>query len=231
MKNMPSLRLSFLTLTFVSVFAVLLKVAIEPKAGTNLAKYNPYVFPETIPLAQWKLEKSQAVNPPKTEDKQFFGGKNYQYSRDKVKVNIDMHYLVNTTGNVNTYLKDYYFKKSSEKHPNLRVKEAPKVGFYNVFLYEEKIQIVSCINPSGGATANVSQFFLNRQRYDYSNNNGGGNKLVSWFLGQEELQDRRCMWAHLSMPVGNLPPEKAFEQIEKVWFSWYDWWQTNFPRA
>jgi cyanosortase A-associated protein len=228
---MPYLRLSFLGLTFISVLVVLFKVILEPKSGNNLVEYTPYQFPDTVPLAQWKLEKSQPISPPEKDDKQFFGAKNYQYSQNQLQVNIDMHYLVNTTGNVNTYLKDYYLKTSTEKDPKVRVKQEPKIGFYNVFLYDEKIQIVSCINPRGGATANVSQFFLNRQRYDYANNKAGGNKLISWLLGQEELQDRRCMWAHLSMPIGNLPPEKAFGEIEKVWFSWYDWWQMNFPRA
>ncbi|PSB04817.1 cyanoexosortase A system-associated protein [Merismopedia glauca] len=228
---MPSLRLSFLTLTFIGVFVVLVKVILEPKAGTNLVKYNPYTFPESIPITQWKFDKSQSIMPGKKDDGQFFGARNYQYSQNQLKVNIDMHYLVNTTGNVNTFLKDYYFKNPSDKNPDLKVKQQPDIGFYNIFLYDKKIQIISCINPRGGATANVSQFFLNRQRYDYTNKNGGWNKLISWFLGQEELQDRRCMWTHLSMPIGNLPPEKAFVEIEKVWFSWYDWWQMNFPRA
>jgi cyanosortase A-associated protein len=228
---MLSPRLSFLILTFVGVSVVLVKVIAEPKVSNNLVKYNAYSFPEKVPLSQWKLNKSEAISPVKKDDKEFSAAKRYQYSKNGLNVNIDMHYLVNTTGNVNNFLKDYHFKISSEKNPSLRVKQQEKVGFYNFFLHDKKIQIVSCINPNGGATANVSQFFLNRQRYDYANNNRGGNKLVSWFLGQEELQDRRCLWTHLSMPIGNLPPEKAFLEIEKVWFSWYDWWQLNFPKA
>lgn len=230
---MPSLRLGFLTITFAIVSLALIKVILEPKTVSKAREYQPYTFPQSVPLSQWKLNKTESLSARKKDDKEFFGGKRYQYKRDRLQVDINMYYLVNTTGNVNDFLKNHYFDNTSGKSPGsgLVVRQQPNIGFYNVFLYDKKIQIVSCINPRGGATANISQFFLNRRRYDYSSNSEGWQKWVSWFLGQEELQDRRCMWSHLSMPVGNLPPQKAFMEIEKVWFSWYDWWQNNFPKA
>jgi cyanosortase A-associated protein len=50
-------------------------------------------------------------------------------------------------------------------------------------------------------------------------------------LGQEGLKDRRCLWAHLSVPLKNSSPEAAYQVLEKAWFSWYQWWQPRFPKS
>jgi cyanosortase A-associated protein len=55
-------------------------------------------------------------------------------------------------------------------------------------------------------------------------------RIVPWLLGQIKLQDRRCLWAQMSIPLDQKTPTDANKILETAWISWHQWWQKNFPK-
>jgi len=48
-------------------------------------------------------------------------------------------------------------------------------------------------------------------------------------LGRGNIQDRRCLWTQMSVPLDKTTPEDAKKILENAWVSWYGWWQPRFP--
>ena len=57
------------------------------------------------------------------------------------------------------------------------------------------------------------------------------SNVIPWLLGQAEFRDKRCLWAHLSMPLEqSIPVQDTYSNLETVWYEWYEYWQTNYPQ-
>jgi cyanosortase A-associated protein len=48
-------------------------------------------------------------------------------------------------------------------------------------------------------------------------------------LGKGNIQDQRCFWTQMSVPLDATNPENAKKILENAWVSWYRQWQPQFP--
>jgi cyanosortase A-associated protein len=210
-------RVPLLALTFSSVLFVLATIVLVPTKDKRTV--TTFVFPEKVPLPQWRLSESLPLPKPKKDSITLFAQRRYRYQKKDLLLDIEMRYL--TDGDVVKLLRDFNFISSSAV-----IRQQQKVGYYGLGVDKQRAYLSACINPQGNSTFTNEQF--NHNRYFYALQ---PQRLLSWLLEQEKLQDRRCLWAHLSVPLKNSSPEAAYQVLETAWFSWYQWWQPRFPNS
>lgn len=216
MLTMDKFRLALLTVIFGSVLCILGKTIIEPTASNITA----FVFPKVVPLPAWQPQKSRPLAALITEN-QNFPGRHYRYIQNDLTLDIEMRYVANASGDVKHWLRSVV--SSSELSPILRQQQG--VGFYYLSAHQQRAYLNTCINSRGGSTVTASQFQQNRYLYDINL-----GRLLPWLLGQKPLQDKRCLWAQLSIPLKNSASGDTYQTLEKAWFDWYQWWQPRFPQ-
>lgn len=131
-----------------------------------------------------------------------------------LSVNIQMHYIT-AENDVKTLLKKY----TSLPHQSLKVLDQEKIGSYGVLIHQDQLHLSSCITPQGSSIVgniNSPQSYPAFQLLS--------DRLVFWLLGEKPLVENVCLWSHLSIPIKDSSPEKAYLTLEKVWFSWYEHW-------
>ncbi len=215
-----TVRIWLLAALFTGVLCVLAKLILFP--NSSHLGVTPYNFPTTVPLPQWQLLDSTLLKI--TDDPNFVASRRYRYQQDRSALNIDMHYIIHSSGDVKDFIKKHI---SSEKITTpLLIKQKQEVGFYTLFTHQEKAYLSSCINPRGGSTVTFDQYRQNRNTYDVQ-----PGRILLWLLGLKELRDWRCLWSVLSIPVETSTPEETYPILESAWFSWYAWWEPRFPPA
>jgi cyanosortase A-associated protein len=219
MASWKTVRIWLLAVLFIGVLFVLLKSILFPPSNQTAA--TPFVFPTTVPLPQWQLLDTRPLKI--TNDPNFLASKRYRYQQSPLLLTIDMHYIIQSSGDVKDFLEKHLF--SQQAATSVAIRQKVGVGFHALFTYQEKAYLSSCINSRGGSTVTFDQFRQNRNTYDVK-----PGRLILWFLGFQELRDFRCMWNTLSIPLDKTQPEEAYSILESAWFSWYSWWEPRFPR-
>ncbi|MEB3280967.1 MAG: cyanoexosortase A system-associated protein [Lyngbya sp.] len=209
------LRTPLLAFTGSLVILVLARVVFA--SSTQTLSETTINLPETVPLSEWKaasypLEKLKEDSLFKSPDQR------YQYIQNDIPLNIEMRYI--SVGDVERFVEKYQLPSSLPL-----VRQQDEVGFYGLFVAQERAYLSACINPKG-----ISTFTRKQYRQNQSVSTLEWNRLLPWFLGQKQLRQRGCLWANLSIPLEDSSPEAAYQVLEKAWFSWYGWWSTNFPR-
>lgn len=220
-------RQMLISFTFAGVFLTLGKFSLDPNAGNRPVK--PFAFAEVIPLPGWQLLKSHSlVEPvaslPSSKWDSVLASQKYYYKQNNQQMEIEMRYVVGTLGD----LYGYFTELSSmrlQKAQLLQLRQQEGVGFYSVFVYQGRSHLSACINPRGSSTVTSAQFATNRHTHDLQL-----QRLVPWLLGKESLQDRRCLWVHLSTPLNQVSTETTYSVLEKAWLPWYQWWSGHFPQ-
>lgn len=223
---MKKLRILLLAVIFGSVFFFLGRTILVSTAGK--VKVIPFDFPTNIPLTEWQLKNSRPLTPLVVESPSYLSGRQYQYIQNDLTLDIEMRYLVNTKGDVKSFVQDYSSIPLSPGQSLLRQRSG--IGFYNLFTYQQRAYLSSCINSGGGSTVTASQFIRNRYMYDTIYDMGFKERLIPWLQGRRGIRDMRCLWAQLSIPLSNSSPEGDYQTLEKVWFAWYQWWLPHFPQ-
>ena len=216
------IRILLLGIQLLGVIFVLGKSILYPTVKDNT--FSPFVFPTTVPLPQWRLVEtgpvnSQLVKPLAYLSGKYVSGKRYYYIQNDLSLEIEMRYLVNTNGNLKSFIKRY----TGQLLPVLHEQEG--VGFYSLFIHQKRAYLSACITPHGDSTVTADQFKRNGLRHAVRL-----NRLASWLTSQAEIMDKRCLWAHLSMPLNHDSPESASQTLEKAWFDWYQWWSQRFSQ-
>ncbi len=209
-------RISILAVTLSSALLVLAKVIFYP--ATSNYTVSSFTFPSAVPLTGWQVLPSAPLATQK-EHPEYLSGIRYQYTRAEMPLTIEMRYLNNTSGEVKDLLKSYTSISSS-----LKLRHQEEIGFYGLFTHQKKAYLSSCINPRGSSTVTQRQFNQNRHAYDLQI-----NRLLPWLLGQQKLEDKRCLWTLSSIPLKN-SSEEAYQILETAWFAWYQWWYPHFPK-
>ncbi|HBB36248.1 MAG TPA: cyanoexosortase A system-associated protein [Cyanobacteria bacterium UBA8803] len=209
-------RIFLLATILGSILLVLGKSLVYPTTANNTV--TPFVFPEVVSLPQWQLVKSTPLTHQIVEDSEFHGGKHYRYIQDGLPLDIEMRYLINTNGDIKQFIRPY----TGQLAPVLY--ERPGIGVYSMFVHQGYAYLNACINPRGSSTVTADQFKRNSDLY-----NVRWDRLVRWSISSAKIQDRRCLWANLSVPVQHPAPENTYKILETAWFSWYSWWSQNFP--
>lgn len=210
------LRISLLAATCGGVIFVLGKSILFSAKGVPT-----FVLPATVPLPAWQPLTSRPLVEQNTGESNFELGKHYRYIQNRVALDIEMRYLVDTNGDLKALIKKYFTSSSSQ--PSLVIRQND-IGFYGLFSEKERVHLSACINPHGVSTATIQQFWQNQNSYEVLS-----TRLLPWLLGQENLRigDRRCLWADLSVPLTGSSPESAYLALENTWVLWYQWWRRH----
>lgn len=224
---MKKVRIVLLAGIFSSVLFFLGRVILVPTA--DKVKATSFVFPTAVPLPEWQIKNSSPLTSPIAQNPNSLSGWHYQYSRNDITLDIEMRYLVNTDGDVKSFLQNYFSTPPSPIR-SMVLRQQPGVGFYSLFVAQQQAYLSTCINPRGGSTVTDSQFRQNRYTYDNIYDMDFKDRLLPWLQGRVSIRDMRCVWAHLSIPLKHSSPENAYQTLEKAWFSWYKWWHPRFPQ-
>jgi cyanosortase A-associated protein len=216
------LRTLFLAATFFGLLSILGKSVSDPTLG----KPTAYNFPTIVPLPGWQTQTSIPTLTKTTKKEQLFSkSKDYRYSQKKdYQLAVHMQYVVGTSGDAQLFIKNSTDIPVHTNQLAIATRHQDKIGFYQLFTYQNQAHLISCINPQGESTVTKKQFFDNRNTYDLQPKNIG-----LWLAGQKDLRDRRCLWSHLSMPLERTTTKEAYHQLEKTWFALYQWWSPRFP--
>ena len=197
MTNRQQHRHLAIAFTLVGVFLTLCRFILDPTAGNR--PVTAFIFPSVVPLPGWQPLDSRPLVSPIASNADIheadLTSRQYRYSsQNHQQMEIEMHYVVSTLGNFQSYLKDDNLIEQFTQLRNLRHQEG--IGFYSLFMYQGRSHLIACINPRGGSTVTNTQFIANRRTYDLQL-----QRIVPWLLGKESLLDSRCLWSHLSIPL------------------------------
>ncbi|PZO40612.1 MAG: cyanoexosortase A system-associated protein [Pseudanabaena frigida] len=199
----------------------------------SLGKPTPFIFPSQIELAQTSTKPSEATELEDLVDtNDFFGkpkylsGKSYKYLLDDMSVvEIYIRYAVGTEGDIFLLLKGLTNIEISEDELYQKTARKDAIGYYAIFNYQNRAYLTACINPRGISTVTKEQFDDNA-----SDRAMDRDVVIAWLLGQKDLRDRRCLWTLMSTPLRSESDRDATDRkLEKIWISWYEWWQPRFP--
>lgn len=223
------LQTSILAITCLGTFAVLAKLILVP---TTAQPFRPAVFefPATVPLSGWQPSASGPVDHSPNYQmarQRLLSSKQYEYQRQGTPLQIELYYTIDTSGNVMGFLRNYTSIPLSAIQPSVRDERYREgVGYYLVFVHQQRAYLTSCINPRGGSTVTLPQFRHNRYTQDIRI-----DRFFRWLLNAESIRDERCLWVNLSTPLANGSQETVYSVLESAWVSWYNWWQPRFPKS
>ncbi len=227
MTNWRQPRQMLLALTFISVFFTLCRFSLDPTAGNR--QVTPIAFPPVVPLQGWQLLESRPPSEPIARTHKSWEAvlatQKYRYQKNNQQMEIEMHYVVGTPGELQTYFQNYTSIQVQDGQLLQNLRQQQGVGFYSLFVYQGRSHLSACINPRGGSTVTSAQFLANRYTYDLQ-----VQRLVPWLLGKESLPDRRCLWADLSIPLNKMSAQTTYPVLAQAWSSWYQWWSPRFPQ-
>ncbi|HEY9693942.1 MAG TPA: cyanoexosortase A system-associated protein [Oculatellaceae cyanobacterium] len=212
-------RMPLLVITNAFAILVLGKVILDPSIVKDTS--TTFEFPSVVPLPQWQLIESKALPGRNLR----MPGKQYRYIQNQLPLDIDIRYVIETDGNIKQLIGKHTSINFSTAEPTLRIRQQPGVGFYGVYVDQERAYLDACINARGSSTFTSEQFIDNRKRYELQ-----FNRLLAYLIADQSLRERRCLWSHLSIPLNDSSTETAYHNLETAWFSWYKWWSPRFPK-
>ncbi|MGG6296553.1 cyanoexosortase A system-associated protein [Leptolyngbya sp. AN02str] len=215
------IRLAFLASIFGGTVLVCSQLLFRP--GLAQEKKLPEVFNQTVELKGWKqVHEEILANSAEPDEAELIGGKSYRYQNDENNVEVEMRYLIQMDSSVRNLLLKYG-KGAPEINFNSTIQQNED-GYYSIFFRDEAMHLSSCINPRGGSTVTSSQFVHNRYIYDFR-----PERILPVLVGQQTVQDSRCLWTYMKMPTQQESLKDAAQQLEEFWKLWLQWWQPNFP--
>lgn len=213
-------RMTLLVLSFGSALFVLGRAIVAPRAAETQPSYS---LPATAPLTAWQAISSATLQPiPEA-----IAGQEYQYRRSDQLLKVELRYMTGD-GDVNRFL--FVHTPIRQDNNRLVLKHQPKIGFYGVLPHQGRAYLSACISPRGESTVTAQQFVQNLRTHDLT-----PTRVLPWLAGQQPLLDRRCLWTLMSVPLDAKADaamlDNTYKTLETAWFSWYRWWQPNFPPA
>ena len=213
------LRMPLLVITNAFVILVLGKIVLAPSSLKDT------LFPPTVPLPKWQLIESIETKPISGKP-WILPERHYRYTQNQLLLDIYMRYVDPSDGDVKQLIDKHTSIQFSAAQPTLSIRQKAGVGFYGVYVYQQRAYLDACINPRGSSTFTAEQFSNNRKLYELQ-----FNRLLGYLLTDTPLRERRCLWSHLSIPLKDASPEVAYNNLETSWFSWYKWWSSRFHKT
>ncbi len=233
--NFSSWRSYFLAMTAISINLVVVCPGIFPNIGDR--SVADFKFPQRIELASGKAmssisgtlstsidtTQSESDEPETSEIKSEIVKAYQKYQiQQQQNLTVEISYLVDTRGDVEIYLQRY----TSIPPENIKTKQIEQiegVGYYALLNSKNRAYLSSCISPR--SLSNVTQRQFSQYRYQNDLNPKVG---WNWLRGKASIRDRRCLWVHLSTPLG-ANPQASDQILEQTWQDLYQWWLPNFP--
>ncbi len=232
-------RQSWLLLLCCGAIGVLGNAIVNPPTKSSLRAIAPFEFPQNVLLADWQMLESKALAPHSFKNGMVANGRQYRYQPSQppqglpsgTKIDIEVRYITDGVSNlpaVDTML-PIFTKIPATALLKSTMKQDPKLGFYSLFIEQDRAYLSTCINPRGIATVKGDQF----------NNNTNPNpllgvpvdRLLPWLMGQQTLRDSRCIWTVLSTPIDRGSSDATMKTLEIIGVNWIRWWQVHFPAA
>lgn len=219
---MSNNRTILLGIMAISTTVTLGKSVVHPKVISP--RINNYSFPESVALAQWQLSSSMPVNYHQVKPSQyitgdFVAGKHYHYVSGGKSLDIEMRYFANTNGDLKSFI------TSQTEDLSSGLKQNKEQGSYGLYTNNNKAYLSTCINPVGNSTVTSDQF--KRNLMIHGNN---PQRIMPWLLGKAEFRDKRCLWAHLSIPLErDVTVDETYKILEMTWDDWQDYWRSHYP--
>jgi cyanosortase A-associated protein len=221
------IRVLLLGVTGISTLVVLAKISFSPTLGKN--PFSEYVLPQTISLPNGQFIKSHDLpkTPPEglSRNDAIVSAKRYQWMQKNITLEVETRYVVNTDGDLNRLVARYQnFPISSNALTAIR--EKPGIGFYGISSFQEKSYLDACINRRRGSTFTQAQFIASQTRYSLD-----PQQMVALLWGKERLNDHRCLWVHVALPLDRTSPKSTEIRLEKAWFYLYPQLHAHFLKS
>lgn len=201
---------------------------------STLRAPTPVDFPQTIGLTGWQMLESKPLAAHSFPNGMVATGKLYRYQSQGAiattpPIDIEVRYITDGVANrptVDAMLPIFTKIPASVLQPTTM--KQSQLGFYSLFVHQQKAYFSTCINPQGIATVTGDQFHNNSNpKLDTQ----AIARLVPWLLGQQTLRDSRCIWTVLSTPIDRATSNDRIKSLETIGVSWIRWWQLHFPAA
>ncbi|MBW4440846.1 MAG: cyanoexosortase A system-associated protein [Plectolyngbya sp. WJT66-NPBG17] len=199
--NLDRFKFGLISVLILNTASICIKAIFCPNQSNSTAL--KFEIPHFIELSNSKIQ-SVAIHE---NQKTFQSGRKYQYQQNKNKIDIEVLYLTNTSGDIKEYLQVY--RSISLVQPPV-IRQKAEVGFYGLFKIENRSYLSACINPRGESTFTGTQFARNRNLYDIR-----ADRIILWLFSSTSLRDQRCVWVQVSTANGDR------EMLEKIWFDIY----------
>jgi cyanosortase A-associated protein len=221
------IRIILLAVTCFGVLCTIGKLILDADAASR--QVSNFAFPANVLLKDGQIVESQLLTDSAIQEQKKYdatiAGRRYRYRYDSILLDIEMRYIIGTLGNVEEFIKNNTTINLPPSKLFKTVRYQEGIGYYGLFIYQNKAYLSSCINPQGNSTVSTKQFFNNRNIYNIRL-----NRLLPWLLGEQSFFDRRCLWAHLSTPINDSDYQTTYKVLEKAWFACYLWWNPRFPK-
>ena len=207
---MRKIRLPLLIVNFTGIILVLAIIIVKPTQ--SWVPNTSHAFPDKILLPNWEQVQSPILPQKNLKQPKIIAQKNYRYLQNNLRLDIEMRYLTLIKGE--KFLTKYLGITSPVE---VRLQEG--IGYYGIGADKQKAFLSACITSGGITTFTDKQFEQNQYLSILKPQN-----LFNWLLGRRSSKDKHCMWAHLSVPLGEKTPDFAYQVLETAWFSWYEQW-------
>jgi cyanosortase A-associated protein len=222
------IRVLLLGIACISTFVVFANVIFSPTLGKNT--FSDYTLPQTISLPNWQFLKSGDL--PKTFPEQLSrndaipSAKRYQLTQNKLFLELEIRYVIHTDGNLNRLIGRYKKIPISALNPSTMIRKKSGVGFYGLSSFRDQTYLDACVNQRPGSTFTQAQFLANQTSYRMH-----PQQIIALLWGQERLNDHRCLWVHLALPLDKTLPTSTEAMLEQAWFSLYPQLHAHFLKS
>ncbi len=209
---------------------------------SSLRAPTAFEFPQTVPMPELQLLDSKQLTPHTFKNGMVANGRQYRYQSnlqpqastkiDKKAIEIEVRYIISDgVTNLPTVdgLLPIFSKVPAAVLVSSTMKQQPNLGYYSLFVEQERAYFSTCINPQGITTVTGGQFHANSNPNPLSGI--AIKRLLPWLLGQQTLRDSRCVWTVLSTPIDRASPDATMKTLETIGVNWIRWWQLHFPAA
>jgi cyanosortase A-associated protein len=222
------IRVLLFSVTTISTLIVFANIIFSPTLGKN--SFAEYTLPQTLSLPNWQFLKSDDL--PTSSPEALSGNdaipsaKRYQFMQNNIALELESRYVVHTDGNLNRLLKRYQKVPTSSDSSSIAVREKSGVGSYGISSSQGQSYLDACINQRPGSTFTQAQFMANQTNYRMH-----PQQIIALLWGKERLNDHRCLWVHLAVPLDKTAPKSTETLLEKAWFSLYPQLHTHFLKS
>jgi cyanosortase A-associated protein len=198
-----------------------------------------FALPDAAPLDNWQLTDSEAISttPQPIEGDQpplesVTVARRYQYTQGDRQLNLEMRYIPRSYGQIAAIIPAYTSIANqefiSENAADLQ-RSNQSIGSYNLFTYQNKAYLSTCINPQGQTTADQVAFLTNLRATQSLKDN-----VLPWAIGNAPLRDRRCLWVHMYVDLDrnqNISEQQAYATLEASLGNLSQWWRSQLQQS
>ena len=198
-------------------------VLISSWMGTAWGAYQPAPvdYPAPTAAADWQPVGWERMTIETGDRPRAISGAVYRYERGDIVLLAEVRFLDRATADVNAYA-----QRRTGLTLDGQVRGLPAGGYHQVQADDGTAWLDVCLDARGHATATPDQFDTNRRLYDRTL-----PRMVQWILARQPLEDRRCLWFHLSIPLDSMSEQEAFQSLESFWADWRGQWRGRLAPA